>query len=106
NFPQQAVGVVSASQPVTLTNNSTVSVTLSGFSFSGASAAYFGQTNNCGSTLAGGASCQVNVTFNPAVAGSAVASMNIASSAVNNPSTVALAGTTLGPAATLSPTTA
>jgi hypothetical protein len=104
SFPPQAVGVVSGPQPVTLTNNSTVAVTLSGFSFSGANAAYFGQTNNCGSTIAGGSSCQVNVTFNPAVAGNAVASMNIASSAVNNPATIALAGSTLGPAATFSPT--
>jgi hypothetical protein len=103
NFPQQAVGVASSPQAITLTNGGTISVNLSGITFAGASMASFGQTNTCGASLAGGASCQINVTFNPAIAGSAAAFMNIASTAVNNPSSVYLTGSTQGPAATLSP---
>jgi hypothetical protein len=103
NFPQQALGIGSGPQSLTLTNNSTSTVTLSGVSFSGTGATSFGQTNNCGTTIAGGASCQVNVTFDPPTAGNVGVFMNIASNAVNNPAIVYLSGSTAGPAASLSP---
>jgi hypothetical protein len=65
NFANQAAGITSSSQVVTLTSTGTVNLTLNSVSLTGTNAADFAQTNNCGSSLAPGASCQVNVTFTP-----------------------------------------
>ena len=58
-FGSQQVGTTSASQAITLTNNQSSAVTSLSVSTSGD----FGQTNNCGSSLAANSSCTINVTF-------------------------------------------
>ena len=68
-FGSLTVGL-SATQLVTLTNNSTNGVNISGISITGAYASQFSQTNNCPTNLAGGASCKVTVNFAPTVVGS------------------------------------
>jgi hypothetical protein len=52
-------------QTVTMKNTGTLSLAIGGISISGADSLQFAQTNNCGSSLAAGASCTVNVTYNP-----------------------------------------
>jgi hypothetical protein len=53
----------------------------------------FAEGNNCGTSLAAGASCTVTVTFAPTAAGSASGTLSVNSSAPGSPLTVALSGT-------------
>ena len=53
----------------------------------------FGESNNCGTSLAAGASCTVGVTFAPTAAGAATGTLSVSSSAPGSPLTVALSGT-------------
>jgi FG-GAP-like repeat/Abnormal spindle-like microcephaly-assoc'd, ASPM-SPD-2-Hydin len=102
-FTPQAVGSTSTPQTVTVRNTGTLAVSLSSVTIAGLNAADFAQANTCGSNLAGGASCQISVTFTPAAAGNPVATLSVADSAVGSPQTVALVGTGLGPVGSLSP---
>ena len=67
SFGNQAVGSASAAQAVTVSNTGTATASLSSVS----AGAPFAQTNTCGSSLAAGASCTVNVTFTPTTGGAA-----------------------------------
>src|SRR6202046_567527 len=52
-----------------------------------------GESNNCGTSVAAGASCTVGVTFAPTAAGAATGTLSVNSSAPGSPLTVALSGT-------------
>ena len=92
NFANQAAGVTSPSQVVTLTSTGTANLTINSISFTGTNAVDFTQTNNCGSSLAPGASCQVGVTFTPTGGPSRAATLQFTDNAPNSPQAVALAG--------------
>jgi hypothetical protein len=64
-FPILTYGTGTLSKPVTLTNHSTSSLSISNLQIVGGA---FGQNNNCGSTVNAGASCTINVTFAPTTA--------------------------------------
>lgn len=88
--------VVSQSEPLTatLTNTGSASVTVGSVSISGTNQSDFTVTGNtCGSTLAIGANCSITVTFNSGSAGNFSAQLNVASSAVDTPVSVALTAT-------------
>jgi len=99
-FASQTVGSSSASQAVTLSNTTASAVAISSIAASGD----FSQNNNCGSSLAGGGSCTINVTFTPTAAGTRSGTLTITDSAANSPQTVTLSGTgsTSGGSCTLS----
>ena len=61
SFANQVVTSVSASQSITVSNSGTAALAIGGIATTGD----FGQTNNCGTTLAAGSSCNINVTFTP-----------------------------------------
>jgi hypothetical protein len=63
-FGNQTVGVKSAPKASVLTNGTGAAVTGISISTSGATSS-FAQTNNCGTSLAAGASCTFSVTFDP-----------------------------------------
>jgi hypothetical protein len=88
-FGVQVVGTTSASQPVTLTNTGNSSLTINSIS----APSNYSQTNNCGSSLAAGASCSITVTFTPQATGSRTASLSVADGAGGSPQTVAVSGT-------------
>jgi len=92
-FAPQTPGTSSSAQTVTLTNSGTATLIFSGFAISGANAAGFSQTNNCASTLAQNASCQIMVISTPNAAGTQTASLNIADNAPGSPQAIALNGT-------------
>ena len=87
--------VTSPPQTVTLTNKGTTA--LQSFSIS-AGNADFGETNNCGLTVAAGASCTINVTFTPVAVGTRLGDIQVSDSAPNNPQVVSLSGTAVPPA--------
>ena len=92
-FAPQAPGTSSSPQTVTLTNLAVAALTLSGITIGGSDATGFSQTNNCPSTLAQNASCQIKVTFTPTAGGGQTASLNVSDSSHGSPQSVALSGT-------------
>jgi hypothetical protein len=80
----------------TITNTGNGALTFTGFTFSGANAGDFSQTNTCPispASLGLGKTCTVTVTFKPLGMGVRTATLNIASNGMNSPQTVALSGT-------------
>jgi hypothetical protein len=81
NFPEQAVGVASAPQILTIMNAGGVPAANIGFQFTGQAAASFAVgTTTCAASLAGGGSCTVQVIFTPSAAGGSTATLVISSS--------------------------
>jgi hypothetical protein len=103
-FAATNTGITTAAQTVTLRNTGTGAMTLSTISITGAYATSFGQTNNCGASLASGSSCTVSVTFTPLATGSLSATLSFADNVLYSPQTVTLSGTGTAPAVSLSPT--
>ena len=96
SFATQALNTTSGSQAVTVSNTGTASAAISSVAVSGD----FLQTNSCGTSIAAGASCTVNVSFRPTASGTRTGTLTITSNATNSPTTVALTGTGQGTVAT------
>jgi hypothetical protein len=97
-FATEPVGSTSAAQVVTLKSTGQTALSISGISASGD----FAETNACGSSLAAGARCTINVTFKPLSGGPLSGALTIDDNAAGNPHNVALGGTGGGPVAGLS----
>jgi hypothetical protein len=80
-FPTTTVGISSAAIPTTLSNPGGLPFTISSYSFTGTNPGDFTQTHTCGTTVAAGASCTLNVTFRPAGTGGRFATLNVFTSA-------------------------
>jgi hypothetical protein len=104
SFGPQLMGSASGAQVETLTNTGTSAVAVASVALSGTNAADFSQNNSCGSSLAAGAACTINVTFTPSQFGQSTASITITDSTVGRPHSVSLdgVGLTSGPNATWS----
>jgi hypothetical protein len=103
-FGNQNVGSMSDPMRSTLTNTGSATLTISGISVTGTNAGDFTMTNTCGTIVLGGASCTINVTFDPSAPGMRTASVNITDNAPGSPQMIALSGTGVAPAVTLAPT--
>jgi hypothetical protein len=90
NFPDQAVGVTSPPQNVTLSNTGNTVLNITGFLVTNP----FAYVSGCGATLAAGASCAITVTFTPNVAGTTYGALILSDDAPGSPQTVSLTGTT------------
>ena len=99
-FGSEQVGVTSAAQTFTLTNNQSSGLSISSVGTSGD----FAQTNNCGSSLASATSCTIQVTFTPTTTGSRQGTLTVSDNASNSPQTASLTGTGLASALTFTPT--
>ncbi len=84
----QQVGTVSPGYALMLTNIRTSPITVSSIAATGD----FKQTNNC-KTLKAGATCKINVTFNPAQTGPRTGTLTITDTDVTSPQIVNLSGT-------------
>ena len=98
-FGNQGVGTISTAQIVTLTNTGASLLTITSIAVS----VDFAQTNDC-VTLAASASCTVNVTFTPTVTGLLSGDLTIASDDPSGPKLVALSGTGIAAAVSLTST--
>ncbi len=92
-FANQTLGTASAVQAIALINGTNSSLTISSIAITGTNSGDFTQTNNCGTTLAPGASCSLDVTFVPSIAGTENATLTVADSAANSPQSASLTGT-------------
>lgn len=82
DFCDQAVGGSTPVQAFGLTNNTTTGLTGISISFTGANSGDFqASSNTCGTSLAAGASCTINVDFAPTASGPRSASLSVADSA-------------------------
>jgi sugar lactone lactonase YvrE len=109
-FTPQTVGVASTALPVIVSNATGTGVlTISSIGFTGTNATDFSQTNNCGTlpaAVAAGASCTINVVFNPTSVTPAARTANlvVTDTAANSPQTVPITGTAIQAAITINPT--
>ncbi|MCL2659385.1 MAG: choice-of-anchor D domain-containing protein [Acidobacteriaceae bacterium] len=88
-FAATGVGMASATQVVTLTNNGGLPLTINSLSTSGDFAI---TANGCGATLALASACIVQVEFTPAAAGTRTGSLTVIDDAPGSPHTLALSG--------------
>jgi hypothetical protein len=92
-FGTELLGTTSYQQSVTIANIGSQIVTFTSVVVGGADPSDFLVNDLCGSTLAVGASCSVQISFHPTKPGARAASLNITDSAVTSPQSVALSGT-------------
>jgi hypothetical protein len=91
-FGTVVVGATSGKKPVTLTNTGSSTLNISSITTSGD----FGQATSskpCGSTLAPGKSCTIDVTFTPTQTGTRTGTLTLTDNSPSSPQTVALSGT-------------
>ena len=88
-FGNEVVGTTSQPLPITLTNTGTATLTISSI----AADVNFAETNNCGSTLAPGATCTINVTLSPTMLGSLSGTVSLADNAIGTLGKVSVTGT-------------
>ena len=103
SFGNQTLNTPSATQPVTLTNSGTTTLSITNI----AASAQYSQTNTCGASVTAGANCTITVTFTPTATGSQPGTITITDNAPGSPHTVNLSGTgtnVTAPAVTLAPT--
>jgi Abnormal spindle-like microcephaly-assoc'd, ASPM-SPD-2-Hydin len=90
-FPATPVGQLSAALPVTITNSGGLPLTSISISASG----QFQESSTCGTQLAAGAVCTINVIFAPVQAGAITGTLTVADALHTQP--VALSGTGFAP---------
>jgi len=89
SFGSQVIGTASASQTLTLSNTGGAPLAISGIAIAGD----FSQSGSCGSTLAAGASCAVNITFAPSGAGARTGTLTVSSNSSGGQVTASFSGT-------------
>ena len=92
SFSPQTVGTTSAAQSVTLSVPGSVGLTIGSIAVTGANSGDFHESDNCGSNVAAGAQCSINVSFTPTAVGSRVGAVTITDNAAGSPETVSLSG--------------
>jgi len=88
-FPVQVVNSSSPKQTLKLTNNGAVALSISSVKESGAA---FQMSDNCGSSVAAGATCKIDVEYKPKKAGTQTGLITIVDSASSKPQFVELTG--------------
>jgi hypothetical protein len=88
-FGSYTVGTMSLTQAVTLTNNQTVALNLTGINVSGD----FSQINTCGSSVVARGTCTLTVSFTPTAVGTRTGQIVINDDAAGSPQVVNLTGT-------------
>ena len=100
-FGNQNVGTTGTSQPVALSNTGVAALTIAGIAVS----ANFGETDNCGSSVAANGSCTINVTFSPTTTGPFTGTLTVTDNSggvSGSTQTVSLTGTSTAPNVSLS----
>ncbi len=91
SFAPLGVGIVSAGQMVTLTNNGGLPLSITGFQVSGDFVILPG-SNTCGSSIPANSACTLQVAFAPVAPASRAGSLTVATNATAPPAPLGLAG--------------
>ncbi len=94
-FGGQSIGTTSSAQMVKLSNMGNVPIVISSIATEGD----FAQTNTCGTGMASGSSCTIQVTFTPTANGTRNGELTVSDSDPSSPQTITLNGS--GPDFTL-----
>jgi hypothetical protein len=86
-------GTTSAIKVVTVKNTATSALAITSITFAGANPGQFAGTQDCGTSLAAGASCTVDVDFQPTTTGSLAAGLDVNAGNGRGTQTVVLTGT-------------
>jgi hypothetical protein len=87
-FPNQSTGSTSLPLTVTISNTQSIALNVSSIQTS----LPFIQTNNCGTSLAAGQLCTINITFSPSAVQYYSSTLTVTDSASNSPQTITLTG--------------
>jgi len=98
-FASQEIGTTSPLQTLKLTNGDATALSITSIVASGD----FAESDNCGSTLAGNATCTIHVTFTPTAVGTRTGKLTVTDNAGNSPQIAGLSGTGILQAVLLSP---
>ena len=90
-FPATGVGISSAAQTVTLTNNGGIPLLVQSIVIAGDFVIVPG-SNNCGSTVAVNTACTMQVAFAPTAGGPRAGKLTVTDNAPNSPQTLSLTG--------------
>jgi hypothetical protein len=93
SFQGQLVTTESASQTITLTNIGNSLMNLTSIALAGPNSSDFSLVNQCGMTLAAGASCTFSLKFAPSATGPRTASLSIVDDATSGPNLIPMTGT-------------
>jgi hypothetical protein len=93
SFGTRPIRTKSLPKKITLTNKSSVAVSISGISITGTDPGDFAETNTCGKSVAAGGSCFIKVTFKPLAKGTRTADVSISDNGEGSPQKVSLKGT-------------
>jgi WD40 repeat protein len=96
-FGAQQVGTTGGAQSVTLTNDGTAKLAISGVTISGADPSDFTARSGCPATLAQGGSCTVSVRFAPTAVSLRTAEVGVVDDAPLSPQAIAVSGYGAGP---------
>jgi len=88
-FAVQPIGTTTAAQTLTLTNTSSITLNIFDITINGD----FAQTNNCGSSLSPGSSCNIMVTFTPTATGVRTGSITVYDNTFAGSQSATLTGT-------------
>ena len=94
SFGSEPVDMTSAAQTVTLSNTGSAALSISSVVVGGTNPSNFAEiADTCGSSVAAGGKCTIEVTFTPAAANSYTATLSITDNATGSPQAVSLSGT-------------
>src|SRR2546426_4473041 len=89
----KVTGVQTCALPIlTLSNSGTASLSIASIAITGANSADYAQANHCGSSLAAGSSCNIDVTFSPTAVGTRTASLTVTDNDSGSPQTASFTG--------------
>ncbi len=98
SFGSVPMGTAMGPKALTISNSQNTALNISSIAVSGANAKDFTETNTCGSAIAAGGTCSVDVTFKPSAQGNRTGILSIADEPTSTPQNVMLTGTAIVPA--------
>jgi hypothetical protein len=104
-FPGTPVTTTSATQTVTLANQSPFTFNVQSVMISGAAASEFTQTNTCGTSVSASGNCAIILSFTPTATGNQNATLTVISDTAASPQSIPVVGVGTAPAVTLTPPT-
>jgi hypothetical protein len=94
SFGSEPVAMTSAAKAVTLSNTGSAALNITRVAVGGTNPSDFAEiADTCGSSVAAGGNCTIEVTFTPSAADSYTATLSITDNAGSSPQTVSLSGT-------------
>ena len=93
SFGNQPVGIKSLPKTITVSNEGSVAIDITGIFLAGSNPGDFTETNTCGKEIAAGSSCSVTVTFVPSAEGGRFGAVSVTDDGGGSPQRVTLNGT-------------